>query len=387
MGATTPYGIYVHAPWCRVRCPYCAFNVYPDREADWERWAAGILREWTLRAVPGTAATLYFGGGTPSLAPARVLASLIAALPLERGAEVTVEVNPGSVDEQGLRDLIDVGVNRLSLGIQTFSPRHARLLNRGHSVADAAALLRTVERLPLLSWSVDLIFALPEQTLAELDHDLDTLIAGAPPHVSLYGLTVEPGTPLERGVASGRIAPLGDEQWRRLYDRIRSRLRDEGYDRYEVSNYARPGHRSRHNEATWRGGHYVGLGPGAHGFLPSGMRTENHGPVDAWLADPCGKQTVPTSEEAAVDYILTVLRHTDGLCLDTLVQRTGQAVSAAVLRPLVAAGLLDLSDGVLRVTDRGVPVADGLVRRVVGGLHPADTEHATRAGQGLGCDP
>lgn len=384
MAASPPYGIYVHAPWCRVRCPYCAFNVYPDREADWARWADGVLREWTLRALPGPADTLYFGGGTPSLAPPALLGSLIAALPLAAGAEVTVEVNPGTVTETDLRALIDQGVNRLSLGIQTFSSRHARLLNRGHTVADAASLLKGVRRLPLRSWSVDLIFALPGQTLDELDQDLNTLVGGAPPHVSLYGLTVEPGTPLERAVAAGQITPLDDERWRRLYDRIRTRLHDEGYERYEVSNYARPGHRSEHNEATWRGGFYVGLGPGAHGYLPSGVRTENHGPVATWLADLTGTETRPDAREAATDHVLTLLRHTDGLCLKTLALRTGHMVSPTVLQPLISAGLLERTAGVIRVTDCGVPVADGLVRRVVGGLHPAGQEHATQPGQRAG---
>lgn len=374
----TDFGVYIHAPWCRVRCPYCAFNVYPDREADWAGWAQGVAQEWRLRAVPGRAHSLYFGGGTPSLAPAALIGRLIHTLPTQEHAEVTVEVNPGTLSPSALHHLTSLGVTRLSLGIQTFSARYARLLNRGHTVADARSLLDAVRALPLRSWSVDLIFALPGQTLAELEADLDALFAAEPPHVSLYGLTVEPGTPLERAVARGKITPAADDHWRALYDRIRERLRAQGYERYEVSNFARPGHRSVHNEAVWRGGHYVGLGPGAHGYLPSGERTENHGPVTAWLADLTGTTDLPSPRGRATDATLTALRHVDGIDLDALYAATGWGFAPSAVDGLVRAGLLQRRGRRLLLTEAGVPVADGVVRHLVTALRAGEHGQAAQ---------
>ncbi len=374
MSTPSDFGVYVHAPWCRVRCPYCAFNVYPDREADWASWGRGVQAEWaTERAwFPGRAHSLYFGGGTPSLAPPAELAAIRAAIPLSAAAEVTAEVNPGTLDRDGLAALIDAGINRLSLGLQTFQPRLARLLNRGHTVRDADALVRAVAALPLRSWSVDLIFALPGQTLAELDADLDALLAHDPPHVALYGLTFEPGTPFARARDRGRLVELDDDAWRAQFDRVRERLAGAGLEGYEVSNHARPGHRSRHNEAVWRGGAYAGLGPGAHGLRPDGVRTENHGPVDAWLADLGGAPTRPSPREAAADLVLTALRHQDGLDPADLPRRFGHALAPAAVAALTRAGFLAARGGRLALSPAGVPVADGVVRHLCASLRPAD---------------
>lgn len=367
-----PFGVYVHAPWCKVRCPYCAFNVYPDRDARWQDWADGVRREWALRAAdcPDPAHSVYFGGGTPSLAPPALLAGILAALPVTPDVEVTVEVNPGTASEGRLAELIDAGVNRLSLGIQTFSTRHARILNRGHSVREARDLLRHVAALPLRSWSADLIFALPGQTLAELDQDLDALLAAQPPHVSLYGLTFEPGTPLTRALERGRLVEADEDTWRAMFDRIRLRLAEAGYCAYEVSNHALPGHRSRHNEAVWRGGAYAGLGPGAHGLLPDGARTENHASVEAWLADPLGARAHPTAAQAATDHVLTRLRHCDGIDGDALLDATGHALDPDAVGRLVAAELLEIRGARVALTHEGMAVADGVVRHLAATLRP-----------------
>ncbi len=367
-----PFGIYVHAPWCRVRCPYCAFNVYPDREADWSAWADGLRAEWALRrdAFPGLAHSLYFGGGTPSLAPPALIGALVDALPLEPAAEVSLEVNPGTLDPAGMDALIAGGVNRLSLGIQTFNPRFAHLLNRGHSVDQARALVAQVAALPLRSWSLDLIFALPGQTLADVDADLDAVLEARPPHVSLYGLTFEEGTPFGRALTTGRMKAPDEALWRAAYDRIRQRLQEGGWQRYEVSNFALPGHRAQHNEAVWRGGFYAGLGPGAHGFQPDGARSLNHGAVADWLADPEGALERPDSHEAAADRVLSSLRHVDGLDLNLLQNELEHSIPDASLTSLFAAGLVERGGAGLRLTEAGVPLADGVVRHLCAALQP-----------------
>lgn len=371
-----PFGIYVHFPWCVRRCRYCAFatSVHPDPfdedDPAWAAWGAGVVREWGLRrdAFPGRAHSVYFGGGTPSLAPPAAVAAVLAALPVGAGAEVTIEANPGTVNAARLERLRDAGVTRVSVGVQTFQEPLAALLGRVHSVADAREAARLVGAGGFPSWSVDLIFALPGQKLADLDRDLDELEALGPPHVSLYGLTFEPGTPLEADRAAGRVRPASASAWRRLYDRVVERLGRGGWERYEVSNFARPGHRAVHNEATWRGGHYAGLGPAAHGFEPSGRRTRGHSALADWERDPAGESETPTPAQAAIDLVLSSLRHRDGLDLGLLAARTGHRVDERTIRAL--GGLAESDCRRIRLTDRGFPLADGVVARVCEGIRP-----------------
>jgi len=383
MGEALPsgFGVYVHAPWCRTRCPYCAFNVYPERDARWEAWAGGVTREWADRAPAflsfdgDRAHSVYLGGGTPSLARPELLAAILEAIPRAEDAELTLEANPGGVDRARLRGWLDVGINRLSLGIQTFDERFAHLLNRGHTVGDARALCELVAESDLPTWSVDVIFGLPGQGIDELRQDLGAILALSPPHVSLYGLSYEPGTPFGRAHDQGRLRPLDPELWRAQYDLLVDTLEAGGWERYEVSNFARPGHRSRHNEATWRGGHYAGLGPGAHGFEPDGHRTVNRALPERWLEGWTETRELPSPMEAAVDLVLSTLRHRDGLPLPWLLARTGCRVELRALRPLLdpprgAARLLLLEEDALRLTQNGFPLADGVVARVVDALVP-----------------
>lgn len=381
-GRAGSFGIYVHVPWCRTRCPYCAFNVYPDREASWEPWAEGVLAEWALRAPAflrspeDRAHSVYFGGGTPSLAPPALIARLVSALPRAEEAEITLEANPGRLRPEDLAAWREAGINRVSVGIQTFDARFAHLLNRGHTVAQARELGRMVAEARFRSWSLDLIFALPGQTVEDLREDLRAVLELAPPHVSLYGLTFEPGTPFGRAAEQGRLSPPEPELWRAQYDLVVDTLAAGGWERYEVSNFARPGHRAVHNEAVWRGGYYAGLGPGAHGFEPDGHRTVNRASPERWREDPTETRERGSAEEAAVDLVLSTLRHRDGLDLALLARRAAHRVREAALRPLLApppggAPLLERHEGHLRLTGEGFPLADGVVSRVIGALEPA----------------
>ncbi len=378
MGASG-FGVYVHVPWCRTRCPYCAFNVYPERDARWERWAEGVVAEWAERAPAFVQApedrahSLYFGGGTPSLCPPELLARMVAAVPLEPEAEITLEANPGTLLPERVAAWREAGINRVSLGVQTFDPRFAHLLNRGHTVAQARELVSMVAGGGFRSWSVDLIFALPGQTLADLEQDLRAILELDPPHVSLYGLTFEEGTPFGRAAEQGRLLPPDPELWRAQYDHIVDTLEAGAWERYEVSNFARPGHRAVHNEAVWRGGHYAGLGPGAHGFEPTGHRTVGTADPEAWAERFTATRELPSPAEAAIDLVLSTLRHQDGLPLALLRERTGMQVRERALRALLdppagAPRLLTLEGGSLRLTRAGFPVADGLVARVADAL-------------------
>lgn len=371
------FGVYVHVPWCRTRCPYCAFNVHVDPAAPWEAWARGIAEEWAETAprfgAEALAHSVYFGGGTPSLAPVHTLSEILAVLPRAPRAEITLEANPGTLDAAKLAALRTAGVNRLSLGIQTFDERFAHVLNRGHTVRQARELVAEVARADFRSWSVDIIFALPGQSLADLAVDLGAILELEPPHVSLYGLTFEPETPFGRAAARGRMRPPEPELWREQYDHIVRTLEAGGWQRYEVSNFARPGHRAVHNEAVWRGGHYAGLGPGAHGFFPDGTRTLNAPDPVAWRMVPQDRQR-PTAAEAAIDLVLSTLRHCDGLTLPALETHTGHRVHldalAPLLRPRRGPPLLVVRGESLLLTPDGYPLADGVVARVCEALEP-----------------
>lgn len=368
------HGVYVHTPWCRVRCPYCAFYVETDTPR-FAAWADGVRRHHDLERphFAGSAAHLYFGGGTPSLAPADVLGGLVDHIALTADAEVTVEANPGTVDRAMLDRLVDVGVNRVSVGIQTFQPRLARLLARAHSVAEASVLLDRVRQTDgLRSWSADLIFAVPGETLDDLAADLARLVDSGAPHVSVYGLSFEPGTPLTRARDQGRLVPPDPEAWSDQYALVVDTLEAAGLHRYEVSNFARPGHHARHNHHVWRAGHYMGLGPSAHGFRPDGTRTLAPANIDAWLRSPVERVERPTPSEAAVDHVLSTLRHRDGLVIDLLESRTQHTVRRRDLRPYLDRGLLRWGRSRLQLGPTGWPVADGLVRAVVDALEPVD---------------
>lgn len=371
MPAEPTWGAYVHTPWCRLHCPYCNFNV-STRAPRWAAWVAGLRAEWQARAprFPGRAQTLYLGGGTPSLAPVDVLAEVLDIVPRAPGAELTIEANPGDLTPERLAAWKALGVHRLSLGVQTFDPRFARLLARGHTARQSRELVAMVREAGLATWNIDVIFALPGQSPADFEADLGAILETQPPHVSLYGLTFEPGTPLTRARDRGRIADPTEGDWRAMYDRAVSALEAAGVHRYEVSNFARPGHRSRHNEATWRGGHYVGLGPGAHGYAPDGTRTVGHADLDAWRADPRGTEERPGPAAAAIDLVLSTLRHVDGLPLSTLAADTGHAPEPRTVAALVHAGLLTRRGDHLALTDAGFPVGDGVVSRICESLRP-----------------
>lgn len=369
------WSAYLHWPWCRTRCSYCAFNVRttPPRSAD---WLAGVVAGWQSARdhFPGAAEALYLGGGTPSLAPPEVVGAAIRAIPTVPGAEFTLELNPGTIDRDGLLRLQDVGITRLSIGVQTFARHHARRLSRGHTVRATRDMLALAPTLGFESWSADLIFSLPDQTLGELAEDLATLLAHDPPHVSIYSLSYEPGTPLHAARDAGRLRPVDDELWAEQYDLVVNTLEDAGLIRYEVSNFARPGHRGRHNERVWRGAAYLGLGPGAHGFRPDGHRTLGAPELDDWLRRPEGKAELPRPEQAAIDLVLSTLRHVNGLPLGLLASRTGARVDMVPLGPLLERGLLERvgPEPHLRLLPAAFPLADAVVARVCSALRHDD---------------
>jgi len=345
-----------------------------DRDVPWDAFVDRVLLEHEQRrtAFAGQPRSVYLGGGTPSRMPPDLLPRLVSGLRPRAGAEVTAEANPEDVTGDWLERAMEAGVNRVSLGLQTFDPRFARLLNRMSTVQQARETALRVAAAGLRSWSVDIVFALPGQGVEDLAVDLEAILEVEPPHVSLYGLTFEPGTPFERALQRGRFTPVDEEVWREMYLQIVAGLERAGLFRYEVSNFARPGHESVHNLLYWTDGPYLGLGPSAHGYAPDGTRWVNVRDVGHYLRqdDPTDTVEVPTPEQQALDLLVAVLRGRSGLDLDHLARRTGHTVPDAVIDALVARSLLVRQGTRIALSDAGFPVADAVIRHLAARLVP-----------------
>jgi oxygen-independent coproporphyrinogen-3 oxidase len=268
-----PRHVYVHVPFCARRCAYCDFAIAVRRTVPTDEYVEAISRELACR-FPGTdpwpVETLYLGGGTPSLlgaaGAARLLDVLFARMSLLPGAEVTIEANPDDVTVVAVRRWRDAGVNRLSLGAQSFDDGVLRWMHRTHDATAIGVAVQAAREEGLDDISLDLIFALPNEVERCWEADVDSALALEPTHVSLYGLTVEPRTPLGRWRDRGAATEAPEERYEREYSHAHAMLEGAGFEHYEVSNFALPNHAARHNSSYWRGVPYAGLGPGAHEY-------------------------------------------------------------------------------------------------------------------------
>jgi len=365
-------GLYLHWPFCVRRCPYCDFNAHAREAVDQKRWRRALLRELDHFAdETGTRrlASVFFGGGTPSLMdPATVAALLDAAAArwdLPADAEITLEANPGTVDAGRFADFRAAGVNRLSLGVQSLREDGLRFLDRIHDLAAARAAIEAAAR-RFDRFSFDLIYARPGQDAAAWRAELADGLALAGDHLSLYQLTVEPGTPFAAAVARGDWTPPGEEDAAALYELTQAATAAAGLPAYEISNHAAPGGESRHNLIYWRGGDYIGVGPGAHGRLTrNGRRTtlRQARTPEAWLAEVearghATREVAPLSRDEWIDELLMMgLRLAAGIGRDRFRAAAGAEIEAVLaagrLAALGDAGLIALDADGLRATAAG----------------------------------
>jgi oxygen-independent coproporphyrinogen-3 oxidase len=378
MATGAPLGLYVHIPYCRRVCPYCDFNVVATAEPPEDAYADGVVAELDAWAREGSLAgrslaTVFFGGGTPSLFRPRAIARLLDAarcgFGLDPDAEVSLEANPGTVSPATLAGYRDAGVNRLSLGAQSFHESHLQTLGRDHGPADTVGAVEAARAAGFDNLSLDLIFAVPGQSVAEWDDDLARAIALAPAHVSAYSLTYEEGTPFHRRRARGELRAVAEDDEAAMAELAEARLEAAGYARYEISSFARPGRGARHNLAYWEGADYLGVGAGAHSFtaLPHpGRRWMNERPPGRYLAAVRGRgravatEDVLTEAQARGEFAFCGLRQVKGVDLPAFERRFGLALPAAFpqVERLVADGLLEPSGDRLRLTPRGRRHAD-----------------------------
>lgn len=358
-----PRHAYVHVPFCARRCSYCDFAIAIRRLVPVEEYVGALSTELAIRSgAPGAAEweldTLYFGGGTPSrLGGAGVAAAIRAVLRHARlapGAELTIEANPDDVDPDAVERWAAAGVNRISLGAQSFSEAALHWMHRSHGATRIGEAVRVAREGGIGNISLDLIFALPTVLDRSWHHDLSRALELAPEHVSLYGLTVEPATPLGRWRARGEVEEAPEERYEEEFLRAHETLVGAGFEHYEVSNFALPGRRSRHNSSYWSGVPYAGLGPAAHEYDGEARRW-NVAPYAEWVArldggleggrDPLDDRELLSEANRAAEEVYLGLRTVDGLRL-----RSGEQTLVA---PWVAAGWGSLHDGLLRLTPTG----------------------------------
>ena len=374
--------LYIHIPFCQRKCAYCDFYSI-ETVALTETFLDALETELALGAPGASGAefdTLFFGGGTPSLLDpgqlARIMRRVRDMYEIRDDAEITLEANPGTVSPEKLRAYRSLGVNRLSIGIQSFAPDELLFLGRIHDAAGGAACVAMARDAGFANVSVDLIYSLPGQTVAAWDRTLKRALALRPDHVSAYSLIVEDNTPLSRMVAANLVSPNPLESEAALYEHTMDVMQREGFEHYEVSNYARPGFRSRHNSAYWSGEGYLGFGPSAHSFWhrrTDGVR-ERRGNVAA-LGRYCemlrqGELPVAMREELGRtelcnERIFLGLR-SSGIDLGLLGEEFGlPADRRALAEALVGDGSAVMEAGTLRLTPRGFLLCDEIAARMM----------------------
>jgi oxygen-independent coproporphyrinogen-3 oxidase len=365
--------LYVHWPFCVSKCPYCDFNSHVRDVVDQDAWRKALLADLAHEAalLPGRRlGSIFFGGGTPSLMPPETVAAVIdaatAAWAPVGDIEITLEANPSSVEAARFADLAAAGVNRVSLGLQALDDAALEFLGRAHGVDEGLAALATAQR-EFRRVSFDLIYARPGQSVASWEAELGRALSFGTEHLSLYQLTIEPGTRFATLAAKGELRIPDDDTAADLWEVTQSLTAAAGLLRYEVSNHARPGAESRHNLAYWRYTDYAGVGPGAHGRR-GGLATLRHKKPENWLAavqrngHGMQEETPLTVAERATEALVMGLRLAGGIDLagiDPL-----YIDSAAVIR-LEAHGLIASAPDHLRVTAEGMPVLEAILREVV----------------------
>jgi oxygen-independent coproporphyrinogen-3 oxidase len=374
------FGLYIHWPFCAAKCPYCDFNSHVTTMVDQVRWRNALLRDlahWAGKTEGRVLTSIFFGGGTPSMMPPDTVAALIDAARRHwtpaNDLEITLEANPTSVDAARFAGYVDGGVNRFSVGLQALNDDDLRALGRLHTVAEGRRAFDIARDLTDRV-SFDLIYARQGQALADWQTELTAALKIAGEHLSLYQLTIEDGTAFSARYAAGGLAGLPDEDLSvDLYELTQDLCGAAGLPRYETSNHSRPGRECRHNLIYWRGGDWVGIGPGAHGRLSlfdGRWSTVAEKMPQAWLVQ---SEMVGTGNKAmnilpqtdiSDEYVMMGLRTREGMDLAHL-DRIGGRLDPAGLAEMVGDGHLQLHDGWLKTTESGALLLNAVLRKIV----------------------
>jgi len=386
MSAAIPggFGLYIHWPFCRSKCPYCDFNSHVRERIDEARWRRALLAEldhYAAETAGRRLDSIFFGGGTPSLMQPETVAALVARArehwDFAPDIEITLEANPTSVEAGKFAGFAGAGVNRVSLGLQSLDDRALRFLGRQHSAAEARAAL-AVARAQFRRFSFDLIYARPDQTTGSWAAELEAALDLASGHISLYQLTIEPGTTFEGAVARGDFAMPEETAQAALFEATQARLDAAGMPAYEISNHARPGEESRHNLVYWRYGDYVGVGPGAHGRLTLGggkWATRQHRAPEAWLETVEARGHATRQRDAVApaerlsEMLMMGLRLAEGVSLRRIAEESGSELASAMAGPrldrLIEGGFLYRDGDRLAATKEGRQRLDAVLAALI----------------------
>jgi putative oxygen-independent coproporphyrinogen III oxidase len=374
------YALYVHWPFCVSKCPYCDFNSHVRESVDQAAWRAALLTDLAheaRRTGGGSLTSIFFGGGTPSLMPPQTIAAIIEAASrhwtFASDIETTMEANPNSAEAARFADVAAAGVNRLSIGLQALDDTALRFLGRAHDAADGLAALASAQR-HFARVSFDLIYALPGQSEAAWAADLARALAMGTGHLSLYQLTIEPGTRFETMVRKGDFTPADPDHGAALYELTQEMTAAAGIPAYEVSNHARAGEESRHNLSYWRYGDYLGIGPGAHGRVMA-RATRRHRKPENWMmsVNAAGHgidEELPLDPATRVTEALMMgLRLAEGVALSDIAARTGTDAATLINRraakQLADQRLVALAEDRLTVTPQGMLLLDAILAELL----------------------
>ena len=378
-----PLGLYVHWPFCRSLCPYCDFNAHLAGDVDDERWCRALLAEldhFAALTPDRPLGSVFFGGGTPSLMAPQTVAAILARADdhwsLDDTVEVTLEANPNATEVSRMADFRAAGINRVSLGVQALNDDALKVLGRSHDGAQARAAIKAVAAL-FERFSFDLIYGRPGHEVADWHGELDEAIGHARGHLSLYQLTMEPGTPFHMWHARGDLVLPDEEISATLFEVTQERLDRAGLPAYEISNHGAPGEECRHNLGYWRYGDFVGVGPGAHGRLTlngATVATRQHRAPAIWLErverDGHAAQVHDVLDRSLVgeEMLMMGLRTSRGVAADTYAEKTGRTLAEALpdVTDLVAAGFLVFDDDGLRATRSGRQRLNSVLTRLLG---------------------
>ena len=367
----TPRSAYIHVPFCRHHCGYCNFTLVAGRDDLIAAYLEALAKELSWLEEAHEVDTLFFGGGTPTHLPPKELTQLLDLakrwFPLAPGYELSVEANPIDLDDARCDVLRQGGVTRISLGVQSFRAEKLQALERDHRQPEVLAAYENARGFAQ-SVSLDLIFAAPGETLEEWGQDLESALTLQPDHISTYGLTFERGTSFWGRLIRGQLSRAEEETEGQMYELAIDLLTSAGYEHYEVSNFARPGHRCRHNEAYWTGRPYFAAGPGAARYI-AGRREMNHRSTTMYIQrvltgqSPVAESEELSPEDHARERLVFALRRLEGISLAEFGQETGYSVEMLVGLPLekfLAQGLFVRTGDNLRLTRRGLLVSDAL---------------------------
>ena len=371
-------GIYIHIPFCKQRCSYCAFystTLYNIRE----RYVDALCKEIAMRKEYAGGApieTIYLGGGTPSTLSMeqlkRICDTVYAAYQVSPVPEVTIECNPDDLTPDFLAQLKQLPFNRISMGVQSFNDTQLKRLGRRHDAAKARQAVANARSAGYSNISIDLIFALPGSTIDEWEHDLESAIALRPDHLSAYNLTYEEGTPMHRALERGDFTELSEEDNITQFQMLISRLKEAGYRHYEISNFALPGRESRHNSSYWNDTPYIGCGAAAHSYNGT-SRGWNIADIQEYIkgienGNPVFEIEELTEEERYNDTILTRLRTAEGIPLEWMKKKFGKRLNdymQSAAEKEIAFGNLKAENGHLSLSEKGIFISDAVIRELI----------------------